>query len=1007
MSSAQDNMVQHNNTKQSIAALLDRGPDFTNDTPIDTFFSKLENNLIDKLRKFDDEGESPQLFEYLGFGSQKLFVAYLIEQLQEIHNILQSNSKHIDVQKDVIPISLNDMKYLDDLINLLIVHGIDAYLPSDCRIPLNEKLASKFSQNQIEKKFTISGVESIDDDELSVIVNRVLEIMLKKYSIDGQKNYISIVLLNGVMYSNIFLAATYLIDMKNYTLECTVEDIENLQETYSLFELYNNYSQTIANHKLKSIFLVRLSTLTYRRENNGLITLVDFILGVREQEQIDIEKFSRLNQILLTRPKTIRNIDYLKNLFNQIYDCMSFINRPLLVSGINGVITEFYFKNKRIVQDFLFQRVYNIFFNDSATEYTYKELNDCINVILSLSKNTSKELLMDFASRNTISSEKTDISFFQYLWVYAVFLKSKGASTDIRIEESGKNEQLDIQEYCNVILSLMKTFLLVFDSETTILNQICQNILNYEHEKWRFSIDIKSGLPLIEVKRNDLDKDLAYATSNDYKTEELTTLFKDMDKVCDLFIELLRIIDDPKQTRSVFLHVFKKWIEDTAVKSQKSQQLSFLSETVNDATTSNLLALVNLKLSQHIIKEFRSEIISSVADILIVVAELFDILDDGDKVTKIEGVISSVRDSDDEDSDDEEQPNGDQQHEKPDNIENELTNFSDNAIDIVIALLESVIGDCSVETLYQFRPTIERLLNKLEAAFPNDYEDIKKQLREVLMYKGSNGAAQNSNKENDEERLTKAIASLADPLVPIRAHGLAELRNLVLEHTKVITIEKVVNIHLEFLSNEDPFLYLNVIKGLTYLIEVDSSGKTLEQLFDKYQSRRTKLDLCLRLGEVFINYVQVRNELVTEPQMSRLVDLCLEKIRVNSSTARAVDDRLRMSALSILGICIKSNVDAITDSRMRDIFDCVFGVLQLETSEPKSILRRAAIHLVHDYLISKLGDSDQEMHVTLPEPYTVEKLTATLDYLKLHDNDYLVHQQCSTIVEELSALTQL
>lgn len=275
------------------------------------------------------------------------------------------------------------------------------------------------------------------------------------------------------------------------------------------------------------------------------------------------------------------------------------------------------------------------------------------------------------------------------------------------------------------------------------------------------------------------------------------------------------------------------------------------------------------------------------------------------------------------------------------------------------------------------------------------------------MYKGSNGAAQNSKKENDEERLTKAIASLADPLVPIRAHGLAELRNLVLQHTKVITIEKVVNIHLEFLSNEDPFLYLNVIKGLTYLIEVDSSGKTLEQLFDKYQSRRTKLDLCLRLGEVFINYVQVRNELVTEPQMSRLVDLCLEKIRVNSSTARAVDDRLRMSALSILGICIKSNVDAITDSRMRDIFDCVFGVLQLETSEPNSILRRAAIHLVHDYLISKLGDSDQEMHVTLPEPYTVEKLTATLDYLKLHDNDYLVHQQCSTIVEELSAFTQL
>ena len=58
------------------------------------------------------------------------------------------------------------------------------------------------------------------------------------------------------------------------------------------------------------------------------------------------------------------------------------------------------------------------------------------------------------------------------------------------------------------------------------------------------------------------------------------------------------------------------------------------------------------------------------------------------------------------------------------------------------------------------------------------------------------------------------------------------------------------------------------------------------------------------------------------------------------------DHRLDMSALSILGECVTSNIFAVN---INEVLDCCIGVLDLEKS---SIIRRAAIVVIHDVLVA-------------------------------------------------------
>lgn len=200
----------------------------------------------------------------------------------------------------------------------------------------------------------------------------------------------------------------------------------------------------------------------------------------------------------------------------------------------------------------------------------------------------------------------------------------------------------------------------------------------------------------------------------------------------------------------------------------------------------------------------------------------------------------------------------------------------------------------------------------------------------------------------------------------------------------------------------DPFIYLNVIKGLTTLCELEPET-ILPLLAEFYANKKKKnrLDDVLKVGEVFINYIQRQNELFQGKLAYLIIDTCLSIVRPNDS--KPLDNRWRMSSMSILGMCLQINARGVSD-RIRDMLDCVFGILQLEQpqnhlkdKDDSFLMRRSAVHLIHDLLYSTGFD-------LLPFEYNYDKLKTLLSYVRDQDEDYMVCEQIDKLLTVLDSL---
>jgi hypothetical protein len=123
--------------------------------------------------------------------------------------------------------------------------------------------------------------------------------------------------------------------------------------------------------------------------------------------------------------------------------------------------------------------------------------------------------------------------------------------------------------------------------------------------------------------------------------------------------------------------------------------------------------------------------------------------------------------------------------------------------------------------------------------------------------------------ESPRETYQRALKLLQDPILPVRAHGLLLLRELVSKPpdkqgspedvaTMRAFVPAVLSIFLQSLQDEDSYIYLNAVQGLSAMVE--TFGKeVLSALVADYSSgfesigalspSRSQMDLRVRLGE--------------------------------------------------------------------------------------------------------------------------------------------------------------
>lgn len=939
-------------------------PQFTGSAPLDLLFAEIEQIVDGSLESLTLDVLQSRLFktETEPFEKSYAVTEKLLNYIKDIQ-LLANDSKPDD--KNLIGISLHDIKTFSKLVNLVIIHGVYPALSAfKIGIPFEKRRLQDFQKKPIkivplaEVPGAKTYIEKFSHHEklLTLMYEKLKEIL----SVESD---VKELLIRGTGYSDFMTIALALITVpyfdrsKRALLVAEYDSIViRLPATYELFQNYSLLLSSQSPAFFKQFVMIKLLTLHYDApRRDGLLTLCEFVLNLRENEEVNIEKFDHVANVVLLKPKTISTTDYFSNIGTQAFDLLVNINKPIVTSCVTYAIEKLWEKNRLVTQDFFIRRIWHNFTPETSSEGVLvgeAALNNTINVILSLTKKGLAPELSTAIFEPILTS----------IWSYYTFAKENKKPSEIM--------QNIIVSYFTVMNDSQS-----IDSETIFgLDTISKNLLADGGDHWEYSVGANDMLQ-ITAKKNAIESD-----SNE--TKVMKFLGK-LDFFCGYFADILKELDDSLIQR-LFICILKRWLKLNDKKA------------LGDANSSEnpFFMLMDLRLLEKIGNTFSDNLAKTPLEMLQIV-ENFLLLyrKDWTSSEKTPSQLQVKTEDSDDDSDDE------------DNYENN-SELSETTLPVILELLSAIlsesvsIDEASFEALRRITGLLKDIIAKNSA--PESARGSLESLHSRIEMLLDDDTPVSTTKEQHEKILKRAITSLNDPLVPIRAHGLFLLRQLAESKSEAVSVDFVVNLHLVQLKDPEPFVYLNVIKGLECLIEWDQK-QVLPVLISIYVNNDecAELDERLKIGEVFLRYIQNAGELFSGPLARLVVEAALSLIRRPSDGCEKTDDRLRMSAMSLLGTCCNTNPIGIIDN-LENALDCAVGILQLETEKDSAIMRRAAIVLVHDLI---LGTSNKD-DIPFPIDYQ-QQIIRLLKYVETTDNDLLVREQAQAVLLTVEALARM
>ncbi|XP_037077385.1 transport and Golgi organization protein 6 homolog [Pollicipes pollicipes] len=230
---------------------------------------------------------------------------------------------------------------------------------------------------------------------------------------------------------------------------------------------------------------------------------------------------------------------------------------------------------------------------------------------------------------------------------------------------------------------------------------------------------------------------------------------------------------------------------------------------------------------------------------------------------------------------------------------------------------------------------------------------------------------------------------LVDPLLPVRAHALIALSQL-LERRDPETWRhrrQLLHVFQEKLSDDDSYVYLAAVRGLACLADL-CTDQVVAGLCQQYTAAERDPDTRLKLGEAIV--LMVRNLGDMAPRYrERLLGTFL-------AGCRDGDHLLRASSLSSLAEVCRLLRFSLAGA-VHEIFSCLSALLD---TDPALEVRRAAV-LVLAQLLTGLGvDALKVLEELLPALY--RRLKALLR--REHDPALLHHTQ--TALDQLELATR-
>ncbi|KAJ2777095.1 hypothetical protein GGI15_004619 [Coemansia interrupta] len=256
------------------------------------------------------------------------------------------------------------------------------------------------------------------------------------------------------------------------------------------------------------------------------------------------------------------------------------------------------------------------------------------------------------------------------------------------------------------------------------------------------------------------------------------------------------------------------------------------------------------------------------------------------------------------------------------------------------------------------------------------------------------------------QRFNAAVRDIRDELVPVRAHGIIELRNMVLARSSVLAgdrLDATIGLFVDMAKSSDSFVYLNAIRGLAAL--ADAHGRRfiprLVAMYCGHDSDGLSLDEHVRVGEALLQSVQRAGMMLGE--YAELVVPALLAV-VQRADEGHVDEAVvrRHSALAILAMCAETCplalqrwVGEIT-STLEDIL-----LVNAGSAGDAAVVRRAAV-VVWQSLVRGYGDRVGR----LVEPDELRRIYRVLRRVAEGDADEITRLQAQIAVADLDDLVR-
>ncbi|OZJ02187.1 hypothetical protein BZG36_04319 [Bifiguratus adelaidae] len=334
-------------------------------------------------------------------------------------------------------------------------------------------------------------------------------------------------------------------------------------------------------------------------------------------------------------------------------------------------------------------------------------------------------------------------------------------------------------------------------------------------------------------------------------------------------------------------------------------------------------------------------------------------------------------------------------------LEDDLESLQENTEMLFLAmnLLSTLLQEhesFSAQEAQVLRAIASNLVTLFEYPAP-EISGMARGLKIAIANQQASAQARNEQDEQAHSSLQtyqEALKAIQDNLLPVRAHGIGMLKEMVLAKDPLVTdgagLDHVLDLFTQLVQDEDSFIYLNAVKGLSALTDIHGN-RIIHKLATFYADATQHLDNRLRVGEALLQTVQRAGD-----ALSKYADELLRPLtKVLSSTKEP--SPMRASALSILGTACETCPIGIY-SHLHDIVDLTLAILDLDQTTE---VRRAATVLI----ASLIGGLNQQTLFDFPS----DLLKATyrrLKFIEETDLDELTRQHARTTLADLDTIVR-